>query len=138
MKTANPSIEEGFTLIELLMVLSIVGLLTGFALPLYQQSQQRGQRALAKLALLQAAHWMERAASTQGQYPAAAHVPANLLAPLDLHYQLTVNSNAQSFLITAIPSGGQASDACGNLSLSHTGERFVDKATMSASQCWGR
>ena len=129
---------NGFTLIELLMVLVIVGLLASLAMPIYQQAQQRGQRSLAKLALLQAAHWMERAASAQGQYPASTEVPINLLSPADLKYQLTVSSSAQSFLITAQPSAAQATDACGSLTLSNTGVRDVKDASMTAAQCWSR
>jgi type IV pilus assembly protein PilE len=107
-------------------------------MPLYQQAQQRGQRSLAKLALLQAAHWMERAASAQGQYPAPTEVPVHLLSPADLKYQLIVSSSAQSFLITAQPSAAQATDACGSLTLSNTGVRDVKDASMTAAQCWSR
>ena len=138
MLTAKLMLKNGFTLIELLGVLAIVGLLASMAMPIYQQAQQRGQRSLAKLALLQAAHWLERAASSQGSYPAAKDVPANLLSPASLNYQLSVDSSAQTFLITAKPSGTQALDACGSLTLSNSGERDVKDASMTAAQCWSR
>jgi len=135
---ATPTREYGFTLIELLWVLAIVGLLSSLALPMYQQAQQRSQRSLAKLSLLQAAQWLERAASQQGTYPAAKDVPAQVLSPEGLKYQLSLTSSAQSYVLTAQPSGAQTSDACGSLTLSNTGERLVKEASLSASQCWSR
>jgi type IV pilus assembly protein PilE len=131
-------LKNGFTLLELLVVLAIVGLLASMAMPIYQQAQQRGQRSMAKLALLQAAHWMERAASAQGQYPAASDVPTNLLSPAGLNYQLSVTSRAQSFVLTAQPSGAQVSDPCGSLTLSNTGERGVQDASLATASCWSR
>jgi type IV pilus assembly protein PilE len=132
------TLKNGFTLVELLVVVALIGLLTSLALPIYQQAQHRGQRSLAKLALMQAAHWMERAASSQGQYPAASAVPANLMSPEDLLYQLSMTSSAQSFVVTAQPKGTQTSDPCGSMSLSSTGERSVKNATLSVAQCWSR
>ena len=138
MHTDKTDLSNGFTLIELLVVLAIVALLTGMALPLYQQAQQRGQRGLAKLTLLQAAHWLERAASNQGQYPAEKDVPTSLLRPEGLHYQLNLSSSAQSFVLTAQPSGAQDGDPCGSLTLSSTGERGVQDASLTAATCWSR
>ena len=36
------------------------------------------------------------------------------------------------------PLGAQAKDACGSLTLGHTGERGVRNATLSAAPCWER
>jgi len=136
--TSTPPMSNGFTLIELLVVVALIGLLSSWALPIYQQAQQRSQRSLAKLALMQAAHWMERSASSLGQYPSAKDMPANLMSPDGVHYQLSLTSSAQSFLLTAQPRGTQAGDPCGSMSLSHTGERSVKDATLSVTQCWSR
>ena len=138
MRIDKHTAKNGFTLIELLVVLAIVGLLASMAMPIDQQAQQRGQRSLAKLALLQAAHWLERAASNQGQYPAATDVPASILNPEGVHYQLSLSSSAQSFVLTAQPSGTQINDPCGSLTLSNTGERGVQDASLAAASCWSR
>ena len=47
-------------------------------------------------------------------------------------------NQAQSFMLSAIPLGAQAQDACGSLTLGHTGERGVRNATLSAATCWER
>lgn len=134
----KPPLKNGFTLLELLVVLGIVGLLSSMAMPIYHQSQQRGQRSLAKVALLQVAHWMERAASAQGQYPGESAVPTNLLSPTGLHYQISLTSSEQVFVITAQPIGPQTTDPCGILTLSNSGERGVKDTILSATQCWSR
>jgi len=59
---------RGFTLIELMIVVVVIAILAAIALPSYQSYIMRAQRAHAKAALLQAAQWMERTATAQGQY----------------------------------------------------------------------
>jgi len=130
--------QPGFGLVELLIVLTCIAVLVGWAWPNYQLLLQRSQRTQARTALLQAAHWLERAASANGSYPAAADVPSSVLQAEGLRYQLSVTSSAQSFTLTATPIGTQVSDACGSFTLTHTGVRNVLKATLSPAQCWGR
>ena len=130
--------QPGFSLVELLIVLACIAVLVGWAWPNYQQLLQRSHRIQARTALLQAAHWLERAASANGSYPAAADVPASVLQAEGLRYQLSVTSSAQSFTLTATPTGAQMGDACGSFTLTHTGVRSVLKATLSPTQCWER
>ena len=87
--------QTGFTLIELLIALACVALLASLAWPSYQGLIWRSQRAQARAALLQAAHWLERAASANGSYPLAADVPASVLHMDGANYRMSVTSTAQ-------------------------------------------
>ena len=127
---------QGFSLIELLMVMALVAILSSFALPNYPSSQQRAQRSLAKLALMKTAHWLERGASASGNYPKL--LPDAVWQTSELRYRLQLQSQANTYVLKAVPLGAQAQDVCGCLTLSHLGERGVQNASMSAAQCWGR
>ena len=128
---------RGFTLIELLITLVCIGVLSALAWPSYQQHLLRSQRANARTALLQTAHWLERAASANGNYPATADIPSSVLSVAGQRYTLQVTTSAQSYSLLAQPQGAQAQDACGSFTLNHLGERGVQNAKLSAATCWG-
>ena len=130
--------QLGFTLLELTIALACTAILTSLAWPNYQALLQRNQRAQARTALLQAAHWLERAASANGNYPAPAEVPTNVLQMEGMNYKLSLTSTAQTYTLSAIPVGSQSTDTCGTLTLNHLGARGVQNASSTAAQCWGR
>ena len=130
--------SQGFTLIELLIALACVAALTTLAWPSYQSLILRSQRAQARASLLQAAHWFERAASANGNYPLAADVPTSVLQVDGQHYKMTITSTAQSYTLSATPLGTQAADSCGILTVNHLGVRSVQGASQTAAQCWSR
>lgn len=130
--------SQGFTLVELLIALACVAALASIAWPSYQGLMVRSQRAQARASLLQAAHWLERAASANGSYPLAADVPASVLQMDGQRYKMTVTSTAQSYILSATPLGPQAADACGTLTVNHLGVRSVQGASQTAAQCWSR
>ena len=134
----SPQRSHGFTLIELLITLVCIALLTSLAGPSYQAWVLRSQRTQARVALLQAAHWLERSASANGSYPAAKDVPSSVLLIDGQHYQLSITSSAHTYTLSATPLGAQTADACGTLVITHVGERSVQGASQSAAQCWGR
>ena len=70
--------QQGFTLIEMMIVVAVIGILSAIAYPNYTEYVRRGHRAEARAGLLQAAQWLERAATATGTYPLAAAFPANL------------------------------------------------------------
>jgi type IV pilus assembly protein PilE len=134
----QPQAQKGFTLIEMVIALACVALLASLAWPSYQNLILRSQRAQARASLLQAAHWLERAASANGSYPLTADVPASVLQIDRQRYKLSVTSTAQSYTLSATPVGTQTADACGTLTVNHLGVRSVQGASQTAAQCWSR
>ena len=134
----QPQASKGFTLIEMLIALACVALLASLAWPSYQNLILRSQRAQASASLLQAAHWLERAASANGSYPLTADVPASVLQIDGQRYKMSVTSSAQSYTLSATPVGTQTADACGTLTVNHLGVRSVQGASQTAAQCWSR
>ena len=130
--------QHGFTLIELLIALACVALLASLAWPSYQSLILRSQRAQARASLLQAAQWLERAASANGSYPLANDVPTSVLQIDEQRYKMSVTSTAQSYTLSATPQGTQAADSCGVLTVNHLGVRSVQGASQTAAQCWSR
>jgi type IV pilus assembly protein PilE len=136
MKHTPPA--QGFTLIELLITLACVALLASFAWPSYQSLILKSQRAQARASLLQAAHWLERAAGANGSYPLTNDVPASVLQIDGQRYKMSVTSTAQSYTLSATPVGTQTTDTCGTLTVNHLGVRSVLGASQTAAQCWSR
>ncbi len=144
MKRATSS--RGFTLIELMIVVAIVGIIAAVAYPSYVQYVLRSKRDECAGQMTKMASALERYYSTTGRYTGFAAVgwrcPADSGAQtyaLDpaANGNLT-NIQAQFFTITAVPQGSQASDKCGNLTLTDTGLKGAKGVTTPAvvQECW--
>ena len=128
----------GFTLIELMIAVAIIAILAAIALPSYQQYVLRSHRSEARTSLLQAAQWLERAATATGVYPIT--LPASLQEISSERYKISFvagNSNA-AFTLQATPQNAQTADKCGTFTLTHTGKQEVSGATLDAKECWNR
>lgn len=135
----------GFTLIELMFVVAIVAILGTIALPNYSEYIRRGHRAEARAGLLQARQWMERAATANGIYPTT--LPVALTWGDDASKRYTIGlqppaDNAAFTLVATRRAGSpQASDRCGEFTLTHTGQRGLRLAGATSAlvaQCWNR
>ena len=139
--------EFGFTLMELLVVLTIIALLTGIALPLYTQFSQRSYRTEAQADLLNCAQALERwsaahftylgAADEDGDEVADGAVSASGSGPLGLdvcrpnsvrqnRYTISVEATTNTFTLTATAPNNTVMHGDGDLSIDHTGRRTWD------------
>ncbi len=120
-----------------MIVVAIIGILSSIAYPSYTEYVRKGHRANAMAGLLQAAQWMERAATATGTYPVTANFPANLKTVEGDRYTIAAESDGATFTLTATPKGAQSGDKCGNFTLTNTGAKDVS-VTGKKAECWDK
>jgi len=126
---------RGFTLIELMVVVVVIAVLVALAYPAYQDQVRKSRRAQAKADLVEYAQLAERHFTVNNSYATFSLPVTQSPSQGTAHYTLAVAPTATTFTITATATGDQASDRCGNLSITNTG---VKTKTGSAplSECW--
>jgi type IV pilus assembly protein PilE len=131
----------GFTLVELMIVVVIIAILAGIAVPSYRAYVVRGHRAAAKACMSEYTQYMERWYTTRMTYVGAAPtLGCATESGLDTRYTLSaavVAPTQRTYTVTATPIGAQlASDTkCGTLTVDQTGAR-TKSGTGTLAECW--
>jgi type IV pilus assembly protein PilE len=159
--------SSGFTMLEILVALVVVAILAAVAIPSYRAYVIRAQRATAKVALEQAAQYLERNFTTYGCYnfqaqaDCASQAGTTALNSLPTSLASAPSSGAasyaiaiaappagtvagQAFSLTATPTATFTDPDCGSLSLDNTGQTGInvsgtwDYTSTQALTCWQR
>ena len=142
--------QQGVTLLELMIVVAIIAIIAAVGYPSYLESVRKTRRADCAGALALLSNAMERHYSITGSYLGAATGGGNTGAPAvfdtacpidggDATYNLTISAaTATTYALQAAPTGGQANDGCGTLTLSNTGVKGVADAASGYDwqKCW--
>jgi len=129
--------QQGFTLIEIMIVVAILGILTALVYPSYQRYVDQSRRTDGRVGLLDNAQRLERCFTLQNSYAnCAGTINANTENRFYTISSVDADLGATTFTLLATPIGVHAGDACGNLTLSHTGNRGVNNGTLAVAECW--
>ncbi|AYQ30121.1 MULTISPECIES: type IV pilin protein [unclassified Polaromonas] len=150
--------SAGFTLIEIMIVVAIVGLLAAIALPSYQSYIARGNRAAARVALSQAAQYMQRFYAANDRYDAdrtgtqtiwATMPPTFMKAPADgtALYEIsntgtnpsTATASTFTLIMRPVSTASMVNDKCGGFTLTQAGVKGITAAAPTAAliaECW--
>jgi len=134
--------SAGFTLLELMIVIVVVAVLATIALPVYQDSKIRSQRATGKGMLYDVATRQEQyfinnkdyaTALTELGYSSVYYVDskANSVLLADSIYKIELSSISSVDVILALPQNVQVKDSCGTLTLKMNGEKLP-----TTEGCW--
>lgn len=147
---------RGFTLMELMITVSIVGILSAIAYPLYTDQIAKGRRAEVKAALLDASQWMERFYAENYAYDKnTVGTAVTDSALFGGRYKQTPKSGSAAYTIgledlatrtysvVATRTGAMAKDKCGDFVLTQSGARSLKNYASSygslgdaMADCW--
>jgi type IV pilus assembly protein PilE len=128
--------QHGVTLIELMVVVLIIGIVSAIAYPSYTRHVLKSNRSNAQAMLMENAQFLERYYTVNNSYANAAVVSA--VVPkgatgtgIKYNVSFSVTPTASAYTVQAVPANSQTSDACGTLTLAHTGAQ-----TPTTGGCW--
>ena len=125
--------RSGFSLIELMIVIAIIGILAAIAYPSYVQYLRRSNRADAQSLLMNfSARQQQRLLDVRSYASALTDIGVTVPSGVAARYAVTLvadNAAVPTFTATATPSGDQANDTCGTMTLNSVGVK-------TPATCW--
>lgn len=140
-RDVKPGMNKGFTLIEVMVVVAIVAILAGVALPSYLNHLIRASRIQAQTEMLDMGSLEEKiylnanaytsnvTAAYDGKATGGLGKTSGKSKDARYTYSVSVGASSQSFVLTATPVAGTQQASDGNLSLSETGQKLWLKAS---------
>ncbi len=127
--------HSGFTLIELMIVVAVIGILASIAYPSYTEYVRKAHRSdaaqhMMSLTQINQQRFLDTRAYTDDK-EALLPTPSSISS----RYNITITVIAgppPSFSISAAPTGAQASDSCGTLTITSSGA----KTSSAGTNCW--
>lgn len=134
---------RGFTLIELTITVAIVTILAAAALPSYQDHVRKSRRGdaqgfMSEIVARQQHFLLDRRAYSDSitNAPASGGLGMTIPANVSTYYTVTMatdnSTSPPSFSVSAVPTGSQAGERCGTLSIDHRGS----KSATGGGGCW--
>jgi type IV pilus assembly protein PilE len=140
---------DGFSLIELMIVVAIVAILAAIAYPAYQDQIRKTRRADCQGTMMEAAGAAERFFTENNTYTGFSlgtgandeyidQCPPNPNETAVYDLSVTIDNGGAGFTLSAAPTGAQAGDRCGTLTLNQAFQKGVTGATggADATTCW--
>lgn len=131
--------SHGFSLIELMIVVAIIGILMAVAYPSYLEYIRETRRGVAQADLTELAQWMARQHAVDFDYRDGGGDPALPFTTSPRNgnsfYAITFVAGSvgqNTFTLQAAPTGDQAGDRCGTLTIDQTGNRGDE----NGNTCW--
>jgi len=136
---------RGFTLIEVMITVAVIAILAAIALPAYKEQIRKSRRSAAQGVLMQVASREQQLFLDSRQYVLAANtaalassnikvtVQSNLTSAYGFVVTTAVVGGVPTFTVTATPTGNQATDRCGTMTVD---ESNVKTAAAACGGTW--
>ena len=140
--------NNGFSLIELMVVLAIVAILLGVALPSYQSHVLKTKRNVAAAEVMKILGAQEQFFVNNRQYsttlanlgmtnPLYIDGDGNSVAAASATYEISlVSASSSTYTLQAVPKNAQAKDTgCGTMKITVAGVKSVS-GSATVADCW--